>query len=67
MAKNKVKYGKFKEFETSWFRGEYPNQRLGQAFLNTFMPDVQNGKLFYEEDPKTAIAFCYVFDYIDIT
>ena len=45
-----------KIFYESYNKGDYPEERLGQAFLNRFYPYVTDSELFYETDPTKAAA-----------
>jgi hypothetical protein len=39
------------QFFGDWYTGKYPNERMGQAFLNKFVIG-KDDELFYEKDTK---------------
>ena len=41
-------------FLVDWYNGEYPHQRLGQAFYNKYGGPEPCPELFYEEDNAKA-------------
>lgn len=43
-------------FEQRWRRGEFGDVRLGQAFLNTYFPNVSDPDLYYETSRAKARA-----------
>lgn len=45
----------FGKFCSDYFRGKYPNLRLGQAFLSEFYQDIDDQDLFYHGDNNGAI------------
>lgn len=49
-----INQDKYLEFKRNYYNGHYPNERLGQAFLNKFFPNEINPDLFYAEE-KEAI------------
>jgi hypothetical protein len=38
---------------------KFPNQRFGQAFLNTIYPEVQDNELFYMESTDKAVEIIF--------
>lgn len=51
-----VKLSDYESFVIKWHLGLFPGQRLGQAFMNEFLPDQADSEVFYEEDPGKANA-----------
>jgi len=45
----------FQRFCRNYYTNQYPNQRFGQAFLNTYFPEVVDTELFYTENINVAI------------
>ena len=56
-----VYIGDYTDFVLSYHAGEFPNQRLGQAFMNTFYTgtNVIDSQLFYCEDEAKAVDFIF--------
>lgn len=61
----------FYDFDISWFQGNYPHLRYGQAFIGAFHKDgiqYPDPKIFYESDTQKAkqmIIDKYLKDYIN--
>jgi len=52
----KITSEQYSKFITDYFNEKYPNQRLGQAFINEFAPmGYTNAKLFYSNDKTYTI------------
>lgn len=49
----KVSHEDYWHFSTRFFAGDYKNQRFGQAFLTTFLPNVRDPEVFYGDAKKT--------------
>ena len=52
-------------FNRNFYQGKYPNQRVGQAFMNEFYPELDDQKLLYCENDSEAwniIVAKYVHD-----
>ena len=56
MAKLKISTEQMWLFTQDYAKGFWPNERLGQAFVNKFFVDQQDPDLFYEEDNYKAYA-----------
>ena len=63
----KIKISQLQTFLNEYFiDAKYPNQRLGQAFMNTFCQHEVNPSLFYEEISFESLNKIYQ-NYIDFT
>lgn len=47
---NRITLDEYVSFLVEYNSGQYPHQRLGQAFLNAFYPGVVHPSLFYAVD-----------------
>ena len=64
MAQTKLTIQEFKSFSETYYKSKmYKEVRLGQAFLNTMLPDENNPDIFYESDNLNALLKIYR-DYI---
>jgi hypothetical protein len=63
---NKITITELREFIENYYTKKwYTEQRFGQAFLNTYLPEVNNSELFYEKDNVVALMLIYR-DYITV-
>ena len=53
-------------FLESYYKGDYPNQRLGQAFMNVIETTETNPSLFYEDSNYESIKKIYE-QYVNFT
>jgi hypothetical protein len=54
-----MKIKEFQQFMIKYFNGDFPNQRLGQAFLNTHYPKDICPEIFYATDIHEAAELIY--------
>jgi hypothetical protein len=50
----KLTYSQFNAFYNDFKKGEFPHQRLSQAFVNTFTMGEPCPDIFYETDERVA-------------
>jgi len=50
----KITSAEYTRFVIGWDKGEYPNQRFGQAFINEFFPKLRDPDLWNMEDLAAA-------------
>jgi hypothetical protein len=56
---NKVSVYSVTNFLADFYAGKFPNLRLGQAFLNTFYPDIIHPELMEERENAKSIEIIY--------
>jgi len=62
----KIKISELQIFLNSYYKGDYPNQRLGQAFMNVIETTETNPSLFYEDSNYESIKKIYE-QYVNFT